>query len=197
MHALFQHRLISCSQNLSGRLKHVKGEWGEGYPDADQCRLMVDRLCCYLFLQQQQHNEEEQPLQIAFSGQPSVDHGIFSSVLRLRASMGDAADRVLLLLFLMKGEGQKFSSADPLSHHSTPVRSRQLLPVPSTLPTMSQHPMSSVFLPSLSRPDSLVAIHPLGEMQVSCRASATLPLKFVIFFITPQSAECYLRPMVT
>jgi hypothetical protein len=158
---------------------------------------MVDRLCCYLFLQQQQNNEEEQPLQIAFTGQPSADHGIFSCVQRLRASMGDAADRVLLLLFLMKGEGQKFSSADHLSHHSTPVRSRQSLSVPSALSTMPQHPVSSVFLPSLSRPDSLVAILPLGEMQVSCRASATLPLKFVIFFITPQSAECYLRPMVT
>jgi tetratricopeptide (TPR) repeat protein len=35
---------------------------------------------------------------------PPVDDGIFSSIHRVRQSMGDSADRVLLLLYLLKGD---------------------------------------------------------------------------------------------
>jgi hypothetical protein len=165
MHEFVAFRLIHFIQNLSGKLKHVKDNWGEGYPDADQCRLMVDRLCCYLFLKQQEQIEDVQPLQIAYSGQPSADSGVFTSVQRLRKSMGDTADRVLLLLFLMRGEGRAVSSAATLSHNSTPVQPRQFLSVPGALSTTPQHAMLSVFLQP-SHQESLF-IHPLGKMEVS------------------------------
>lgn len=142
---------------------------------------MVDRLCCYLFLQQQQQNEEEQPLQIAYSGQPSAEDGIFATVHLLRTSMGDLADQVLLLLFLMKGEGRTGSSADSMSPNSTPKRSRQSLTLPGALPALTP----SVFTPSFPQQESLMAIHPLGKMQVRCYESHAM---LSMFFIMPQAA---------
>ena len=131
---------------------------------------MVDRLCCYLFLQQQEQSEEEQPLQISFLEHPLPGNGIFASVQRLRRSMGDTADRVLLLLFLMKCEGHSVSSDDATSSNSTPIRSHESRLGPSALLATAPHSMASVFLQSLTRHDSLVPIHPLGRMQVSCFA---------------------------
>ena len=145
---------------------HVKGDWGEGYPDAHHCRLMVDRLFCAIFLQQQQ--VQEHPLEISDACSFSVDEGIFTSLARVRQSMGDSADRVMLLLFLLKGEGRTSSSSlSAVSQNSTPVRPRQLLPVPCALPPTPQLPISSIFLPTLSRQDSLLDIPLLGEMQVT------------------------------
>lgn len=195
LHKVRPHRRISifssslplmfCTQDLSGKLKHVKGDWGEGYPDADHCRLMVDRLCCTVFLQQQQ--AQEQALHIGDACQPSIDDGIFTSINHVRHAIGDSADRVMLLLFLLKGEGGASSTLSTVSQNSTPVRHHQLLPVPRALPAAPQLPISSIFLPTLPRQDSLMLIPLLGEMQVS-------PFHVCIFHFNSQTslpAKCH------
>jgi hypothetical protein len=168
--------LIVPSQNLSGQLKHVRGDCGEGYPDADHCRLMVDRLFCSVFLQQQRNTARDELLQIGLAPPPPVDDGIFSSIHRVRQSMGDSADRVLLLLYLLKGDEKKSPTTDSLSLNSTPIRPHHLLP-PLCSPPPPPHLLhaASFFIPTLTRHDSLVAIPPLGDMPVTrpCRSLPT------------------------
>jgi hypothetical protein len=146
---------------------------------------MVDRLCCTVFLQQQQ--AQEQALHIGDACQPSIDDGIFTSINHVRHAIGDSADRVMLLLFLLKGEGGASSTLSTVSQNSTPVRHHQLLPVPRALPAAPQLPISSIFLPTLPRQDSLMLIPLLGEMQVT-------PFHVCIFHFNSQTslpAKCH------
>lgn len=168
---------ISRIQNLSGKLKHVKDDWGEGYPDSDHCRLMVDRLACPIFLQQQQQQAEVQLLHVEMTGKSPAETCIFSSIKRVRGVMGDSADRVLLLLFLLKGEGCTYTPADSVSLNSTPMRPYQSSPSARDSPAPLPLAAASILLPTSSRQDALVPIPPLGQMQASrilCRFRVTV-----------------------
>jgi hypothetical protein len=133
---------------------------------------MVDRLFCSVFLQQQQQKANDELMRIGLEEPSPVDdgnHGIFSSIQRVRRSMGDSADRVLLLLFLMKSAERKLPTTDALSLNSTPIRSHHLFSTLSALPPTLQLRASSFFIPTLTHPDALTFIPPLGEMPVSHR----------------------------
>ena len=101
------------------------------------------------------------------SGNSSAGNCIFSSIKRVRSVMGDSADRVLLLLFLLKGEGCTHSPADSVSLNSTPIRPHKLPPNSRVVPAPRQLVAASILLPTASRQDALLPIPPLGQMQAS------------------------------
>jgi hypothetical protein len=171
--------LIFRSQNLSGKLKHIRDYEGEGYPDADHCRLMVDRLSCSIFMQEQTERTTQQ-LMHSHNSHNSFhyheDDGILTTISRVRHAMGHSADRILLLLFLLKGDKEKSTSEDVISLNSTPIRCHNLLNADSFFAATPRHSVPSLFLPAITRLDSLIPIPPLGEMQV-----CLLQLQLIIF----------------